>query len=161
MENFTIRQATPEDSGLILEFIKALAVYEKMADEVVATEAGLRETIFEKGQAGVIIGEENGVPVAFALYFHNYSTFLGKANLYLEDLFVKESCRGRGYGKAMLQKLAAIAVQEGCGRLDWWCLNWNVSSVAFYKSLGAVPMDEWTTFRLEKDALANLAQGAL
>lgn len=155
---FAIRFATEADCPLILRFIKALAAYEKMSDEVVATEDGLRDSLFAKRQAEVLIGEEDGKPVAFALFFHNFSTFLGKAGLYLEDLYVDESARGRGYGKAMLRRLAAIAKDRGCQRLDWWCLNWNQSSVDFYLALGATPMDDWTVYRLQGDALAALAE---
>lgn len=157
MQGFTIRQATRDDCGIILEFIRDLARYEKLEDQVVATEEGLRRSIFERGQAGVIIGEFEGRPVGFALYFHNYSTFLGKANLYLEDLYVREEYRGKGFGKQLFIRLAAIATEEDCERLDWWCLNWNEPSIAFYKSLGAVAMDEWTVFRLEGGALRALA----
>lgn len=156
-EAFVIRQATSDDCALILQFIRDLAVYEKMEDQVVATECQLHDSLFVKRQAEVIIGEENGTPVAFALYFHNFSTFLGKANLYLEDLYVNESYRGRGYGKMMFLKLANIAVERGCGRLDWWCLDWNKSSIEFYLSLGAVPMSDWTVYRLESGALEALA----
>lgn len=146
---FKIRLATAADCGLILEFIKRLADYEKLADQVTATEEILMESLFEKRQAEVIIGEEDGLPVAFALYFHNFSTFIGKANLYLEDLFVDQSCRGKGYGKMLLRHLAGIAVERGCERLDWWCLDWNHQAVEFYKRMGAVPMSDWTVFRLE------------
>ena len=155
--NFTIRFATETDCPVILRFIRSLAAYEKLEDQVVATEASLRESLFCQKQAQVLIGEENGTPVAFALFFHNYSTFLGRAGLYLEDLYVEESCRGRGYGKAMLARLAAIAKARGCHRMDWWCLDWNQSSVDFYKKLGAAPMSDWTVFRLEGEALNTLA----
>lgn len=154
---FTIRFAREEDVPSILGFINELAIYEKMADQVVADENILRESLFVKRQAEVLIGEEDGAPVAFALFFHNFSTFLGKANLYLEDLFVKESHRGKGYGARMLRRLSQIAVERGCERLDWWCLDWNLSSIEFYKKMGAVPMDEWTVFRLEKEALRRAA----
>lgn len=155
---FTIRFATGADCPLILRFIRALAAYEKLEDQVVATEEALRESLFQNRQAEVLIGEEGGTPVAFALFFHNYSTFLGRAGLYLEDLYVDENCRGRGYGKAMLAHLAAIAQERGCRRMDWWCLDWNASSVDFYKSLGAAPMTDWTVFRLEGQSLADLAR---
>lgn len=154
---FTIRSAEEKDCGVILSFIKALAAYENLADEVVADEAILQDSLFVKRQAEVIIGEEAGEPVAFALFFHNFSTFLGKANLYLEDLFVKESCRGKGYGVAMLKELACIAARRNCGRLDWWCLDWNTEAIAFYKKIGAVAMDDWTVYRLEGDRLRDFA----
>lgn len=154
---FSIRPAVEADCALILRFIRALANYERLEHEVTATEEGLRQSLFVDPHAEVILGEKEGRPVAFALFFHNYSTFLGKANLYLEDLFVEPVCRGKGYGKAMLACLARIARSRGCQRLDWWCLNWNESAIAFYKRLGAVPMDEWAVYRLEGKALAQLA----
>ncbi|MBQ4618120.1 MAG: GNAT family N-acetyltransferase [Clostridia bacterium] len=147
------RLATAEDAALILEFIKELAAYEKMADRVVADEALLREWIFEKQKAEVLFALDEGREVGFALFFHNFSTFLGRAGIYLEDLFVKPAYRGRGHGKALIKELARLAVERGCGRLDWSCLDWNAPSVAFYKSLGAEALEEWTTFRLEGDAL--------
>lgn len=150
---FRIRIAKREDTELILELIKALAEYEEMLDLVVATKEQLEENLFDKKQAEVIIGEENGIAVGFALFFHNFSTFLGKANLYLEDLYIKKEYRSKGYGKKLLLELAAIANERDCGRLDWWCLDWNKDAINFYKKLGAIPMDEWTTFRLEKEAL--------
>ncbi len=154
---FTIRLAEQEDAGLVLEFIRKLAAYEKLSDEVVATEAVLFDSLFVKHQAEVIIGEYRGEPVAFALFFHNFSTFLGKANIYLEDLFVDEEHRGRGLGKAMFACLAKIAVERGCGRLDWWCLDWNELSIAFYKRLGARPMSNWTVYRVDGPSLDRLA----
>ena len=157
IEGFKIRFATEDDVPLILEFIKALADYEKMLDEVVATEEGLKESLFVKNQAEVILGEEDGKPVGFALFFHNYSTFLGKANLYLEDLFVKPEYRGKGYGKTLLSFLGKIAVDRNCGRLDWWCLDWNTTSIEFYKEMGAIPMDEWTVYRVEGKKLQRLS----
>lgn len=158
IENFVIRDATPDDTGLILDFIKELAQYEKMLDQVQATEEILYDSLFVKKQADVIIGEYNGQPAAFALYFHNFSTFLGKANLYLEDLLVKQQMRGLGLGKAMLKCLAAIACDRGCERLDWWCLDWNEPSIEFYKGMGAIPMSDWTVFRLDGENLINLSQ---
>jgi GNAT superfamily N-acetyltransferase len=155
---FEIRFATVEDVPLILEFIKDLADYEELLHEVVATEEILKESIFIKNQAEVIIGEENGKPVGFALFFYNFSTFLGKANLYLEDLFVKPENRGKGYGKRLLSYLGKIAVERDCERLDWWCLDWNTSSIEFYKSLGAIPMDDWTVYRMQGEALKDLAK---
>ena len=152
-----IRTATEADVPLILLFIRWLAEYERLLDKVVATEAGLRETLFGHPRfAEVLIGEADGQPVAFALFFHNYSTFLGQPGIYLEDLFVKPEARGRGYGKAMLARLAAIARSRNCGRLEWAVLNWNESAIRFYESLGAKPMNEWTVYRLTGDALRDL-----
>lgn len=158
IDGFEIRFATREDAPLILEFIRNLAEYEKMLDQVVATEDGLIESLFDKQQAEVIIGEEMGKPVGFALFFHNYSTFLGKANLYLEDLYVRPEFRGKGYGKILLSYLGKIAVERNCGRLDWWCLDWNTPSIEFYKEMGAVPMDEWTVYRVEGEQLKALSE---
>ncbi|NLX47109.1 MAG: GNAT family N-acetyltransferase [Euryarchaeota archaeon] len=154
---FAIRFAQPEDVPIVLDFIRRLAEYERLSHEVVATEEVLMDSLFAKHQAEVIIGELDGRPVAFALFFHNFSTFLGKANLYLEDLFVDESCRGLGLGKIMFSCLARIAVDRGCERLDWWCLDWNGSSIAFYSSMGAVPMSDWTVYRLDGERLRTLA----
>lgn len=151
------RFAGREDTALILRFIKALAEYEKMSDEVEADEDTLRKWIFDRQKAEVIFAMENGKEVGFALFFHNFSTFLGRAGIYLEDLFVLPEYRGKGYGKGLIRKLAAIAVERGCGRLEWWCLDWNRPSIDFYLSLGAKPMDEWTTFRVTGDTLAALA----
>jgi GNAT superfamily N-acetyltransferase len=156
--DFTIRCARPNDVPIVLDFIKRLAEYEMLSHEVVANEEVLMDSLFTKHQAEVIIGELNGKPVAFALFFHNFSTFLGKANLYLEDLFVDESCRGLGLGKIMFSCLAKIAVDRGCERLDWWCLDWNGSSIAFYKSMGAEPMSDWTVYRLDGDRLRKMAE---
>ena len=153
----TFRYATEEDCGKILEFIKALAEYEKMLDQVVSTEELLKEWIFDKQKAEVIFLCEDGVEVGFALFFHNFSTFLGRAGLYLEDLFVLPEKRGKGYGKAILRKLAQIAVERKCGRLEWWCLDWNQPSIDFYLSLGAEPMKEWTVYRMTGDKLQNFA----
>ena len=148
MQELTFRQAEEKDAGLILYFIKQLAEYEHMSDEVVATEELLREWIFEKKKAEVIFALENGEAVGFALFFHNFSTFLGRAGIYLEDLFVLKEHRGKGYGKALLKKLAQIAVERGCGRLEWSCLDWNTPSIDFYLSLGARRMDDWTGYRM-------------
>ena len=153
----SFRSAVEEDTPLILAFIRELAAYEQMADEVVATEELLREWIFEKKKAEVIFAAADGEDVGFALFFHNFSTFLGRAGIYLEDLFVKSEYRGRGYGKAILQELARIAVERGCGRLEWWCLDWNRPSIDFYLSLGAEPMSDWTTYRIAGDTLKKLA----
>ena len=157
--NNTYRFAQRGDEGIILDFIRRLAEYEKMSDEVVATEELLTEWIFDKNKAEVIFAlDENGKEVGFALFFHNFSTFLGRAGIYLEDLFVLPKYRGKGYGKGLLKQLAKIAVERKCGRLDWWCLDWNQPSIDFYKSLGAVPMDEWTTFRITGDTLTKMAE---
>jgi len=153
IEDFEIRTAGPADVGLILEFIKALADYERMSDEVVATEELLTEFIFRQKRAEVIIGEYQQEPVCFALFLHNFSTFLGRPGIYLEDLFVKPEMRGKGFGKALLAHLSKLALERGCGRLEWACLNWNEPSIQFYKQLGAKPMDEWTVYRLQRDDL--------
>ena len=154
----TIRWAEAEDCGVILRMIRALAEYEKMADQVVATEDLLREWIFEKKKAEVLLVSEEGVEVGFALFFHNFSTFLGRAGIYLEDLYVLPAYRGKGYGKALLKRLAQIALERGCGRLDWQCLDWNQSSIAFYRSLGAVALEDWTTYRLCGKTLQEMAE---
>lgn len=152
------RFAERKDTSLILQFIKELADYEKMLDEVVAEEKTLEEWIFDKQKAEVIFMLENGKEVGFALFFHNFSTFLGRAGIYLEDLYVRPEYRGKGYGKAILKKLAAIAVERGCGRLEWWCLDWNKPSIDFYLSLEAEPMSDWTVYRIAGDTLKKLAE---
>ena len=156
MSNISFRPALPEDCPLILSFIKALAECEKLSDQVVATEELLKEWIFEKGKAEVIFPVVDGEEVGFALFFHNFSTFLGRAGIYLEDLFIKPEYRGKGYGKATLQQLGRIALERGCGRLEWACLDWNRPSIDFYLSLDAKPMDEWTVYRLAGDSLRGL-----
>ena len=156
--NLTFRNAERKDTLLILQFIKELAVYEKMQNEVVADEATLETWIFDKQKAEVIFAVEDGKEVGFALFFHNFSTFLGRAGIYLEDLYVKPECRGKGYGKALLNKLASIAVERGCGRLEWWCLDWNKPSIDFYLSLGAEAMSDWTVYRIAGDTLTQLAE---
>lgn len=155
-ERVTFREATEEDAPLILDFIRGLADYEKMSDLVVATEDTLREWIFKKRGANVIFALCDGAPAGFALYFYNFSTFLGRSGLYLEDLFVRPEYRGGGVGKGLLRRLSEIALENGCGRLEWSCLDWNTPSVAFYRSLGATAMDEWTTFRLDEGGMRNL-----
>ncbi len=155
MKEVTFRFAERKDCKLILDFIKKLASYEKMSDDVVATESLLEEWIFDKKKAEVIFAVVDGKEVGFALFFHNFSTFLGRAGIYLEDLFVLEEYRGNGYGKALLKKLAQITRERGCGRLEWCCLDWNTPSVDFYLALGAERMDDWTTFRLSGDTLTN------
>lgn len=154
----TFRNAVREDTPLILEFIKKLADYEKMSDEVVADVKTLESWIFDKGKAEVLFALEDGKEIGFALFFHNFSTFLGRAGIYLEDLYVEEQYRNKGYGKALLKKLAAIALERGCGRLEWWCLDWNKPSIDFYLSLGAEPMSDWTTYRISGDTLKELAK---
>ena len=156
--NLSFRSAERRDVPLILQFIRELADYEKMLDEVVADEATLEQWIFDRQKAEVIFAVEGGREVGFALFFHNFSTFLGRAGIYLEDLYVKPECRGKGYGKAILKKLASLAVERGCGRLEWWCLDWNRPSIDFYLSLGAKPMSDWTVYRITGDTLLNLAK---
>ena len=158
MEKMIFRYAEEADAALILEFIKELAEYEKMSADVVATEELLRVWIFVKKKAEVIFALEDGKEVGFALFFHNFSTFLGRAGIYLEDLFVKKEYRGKGYGKALLKKLAQITVERGCGRLDWSCLDWNRPSIDFYRSLGAEALDEWTVYRLTGETLHKMAE---
>ena len=153
----TFRFAEEGDCGIILNFIRGLAEYEKLSDQVVATEELLREWIFEKKKAEVLFVCEDGKEVGIALFFHNFSTFLGRAGIYLEDLFVFPEYRGKGYGKALLKQLAKITVERGCGRLEWACLDWNKPSIDLYLSLGAVPMDEWTVYRLTGDGLSSMA----
>lgn len=158
MNELRIRMATETDIPMILTFIRELADYENMLEEVVATEELLREWLFERRKAEVIFGELAGEPVAFALFFHNFSTFLGRAGIYLEDLYVSPKMRGRGFGKRMLRHLARLAVERGCGRLEWWCLDWNKDSIAFYLSLGAEAMSDWTVYRVAGDGLRKLAE---
>ena len=152
------RFAEESDCRLVLSFIRGLADYEKMSDQVVATEELLREWIFEKRKAEVLFVCDDGKEVGFALFFHNFSTFLGRAGIYLEDLFVLPEYRGKGYGKALLKKLAQITAERGCGRLEWACLDWNQPSIDFYGSLGALPMEEWTTYRLTGDTLQEMSR---
>ncbi|MCQ2388051.1 MAG: GNAT family N-acetyltransferase [Clostridia bacterium] len=154
----TFRSAERKDTHLILQFIKKLAKYEKMENEVVADEKTLESWIFDKKKAEVIFAVLNGKEIGFALFFHNFSTFLGKAGIYLEDLFIEPEYRGKGYGKALLKKLASIAVERRCGRLEWWCLDWNKPSIDFYLSMGAEPMKDWTTYRITGDTLKTLAE---
>ncbi len=153
-----IRTASVEDCGRILQMIRALARYEKMEDQVVATEDLLREWIFEKKKAEVLFATEDGREVGFALFFHHFSTFLGRAGIYLEDLYVMPEYRGKGHGKALLKRLAQITLERGCGRLDWQCLDWNERSIAFYRSLGAEALDDWTGYRLSGKTLEEMAK---
>ena len=156
-ESFSYRYANRQDVPLVLRFIKELADYEEMLSEVVADEATLEEWLFDKEKAEVIFALEGEKEVGFALFFHNFSTFLGRAGIYLEDLYVSPAYRGRGYGKGLLRQLAKIAVERGCGRLEWWCLDWNRPSIDFYLSLGAVPMEEWTVYRVTGATLHDMA----
>ena len=156
-ETFSFREAREDDCGLILYFIKELAAYEHMSSDVVATEELLREWLFEKKKAEVLFACADGREVGFALFFHNFSTFLGRAGIYLEDLYILPEYRGKGYGKATLKKLAQTAVARGCGRLEWSCLDWNQPSIDFYLSLGAKPLDDWTEYRVAGDTLTDLA----
>lgn len=158
IEGFTLRFSEKKDVPLILTFIKELAAYEKMSKDVVATESILEESLFTRKMAEVIIGEYRGEPVAFALFFHNFSTFLGKPGIYLEDLFVRPQLRGKGIGKMILAFLAKTAVERDCGRLEWACLDWNEPSIEFYKQMGAVQMDEWMVHRLTDDQLVEMAK---
>ena len=154
------RWAEESDVALILEFICALAEYEGMREEVTADESLLKEWLFEKKAAEVLFVSEGEETVGFALYFYNFSTFLGKAGIYLEDLYVKPSHRGRGYGKALLCELASLAKRQGCGRLEWWCLDWNQPSIDFYQAMGAEAMSEWTVYRVDGKQLEQLAAQA-
>ena len=158
MSELSFRFAQPEDCGKILEFVYALAEYEKMRDQVVADQATLREWIFEKGKAEVLFAVCDGKEVGFALFCYNFSTFLGRAGIWLEDLFVLPEYRGRGFGKAILRQLASIAVERGCGRLEWYCLDWNKPSIDFYTNLGAVGLTDWTTYRLAGETLEKMAR---
>jgi GNAT superfamily N-acetyltransferase len=155
-----IREAAEEDVPLILSLIRELAEYERLSDEVVATEDGLRESLFgERRYAEVLIAEHDGAPAGFALFFHNFSTFLGKPGIYLEDLYVRPEFRGSGIGRQLLVKLAHLALERGCGRLEWSVLDWNEPSIGFYMQLGAVAMDDWTIYRVSGHALRKLGGG--
>lgn len=158
-KHLKIRPAQAQDCALILEFIRELADYEKLAHEVVATAADLEASLFRNAPvAEVVIAEWHGKPAGFALYFANYSTFLGRPGVYLEDLFVRPAFRGHGIGKALLAQLAGIVIERGWGRLDWSVLDWNSPAIEFYRSLGAQPLDDWTQYRLDGDALSSVAQ---
>lgn len=159
MSQITIRYAQESDIPQILQFIRELASYENMLSDVVATEDLLREWIFEKKKAEVILAVKDNKSVGFALFFHNFSTFLGRAGIYLEDLFVEPEHRSKGIGKALLQRLAQITMERGCGRLEWACLDWNKPSIDFYLSLDAMPMDQWTVYRLTGNTLRRIAEG--
>ncbi len=160
-ENFLIRPATSGDVPVILELIRALATYERAPNDVTATENGLVEVLFdEKPSAEVLLAFENETAVGFAVFFHNFSTWLGRPGLYLEDLFVRPEHRGKGCGRALLIYLAKIARERGCGRMEWAVLDWNKPAIEFYRKLGAKPLDEWTVFRLTRDGIAKLADAA-
>lgn len=153
----TIRRAVRNDTPAITELIMGLAVYEHMPECCFATDERIEQSIFDRGEAKVLIAEYDGKPVGFSLYFYNYSTWLAKKGLYLEDLFVQPEMRGKGIGKSLLKTLARIAVEEGCGRFEWSCLDWNEPSIQFYKGMGAEPMSDWTMYRVTGDALIKLA----
>lgn len=158
MEEFKIRPAVISDIPQIYQFILDLAAYENLTDQVIATEALLKEWIFEKGRAEVVIGEVGGVPVGQALFFHNFSTFVGRAGIYIEDIYIQPEYRKKGYGKAFFKYLATLCRQRGCGRLEWVCLDWNQPSIDFYLSLGARAMADWTIYRLDQNEIATLAE---
>lgn len=158
MPNFSIRFAQENEASTILTFIKKLAEYEKLSNEVEATEKTIFESIFVRREAEVIFGEEDGKIIGFALFFHNFSTFVGRKGLYLEDLFVLPEKRGLGYGKALLKHLAKIALERHCGRMEWVCLDWNEPSINFYKSIGAIPMSDWTIYRLDENSLTEFSK---
>ena len=158
LKGFVIRDTTVEDSELILNFIKKLAEYEQLSHEVVATVETLRETLFgEKAYAEVVIGEFEGVPVGYALFFYNFSTFTGRPGIYLEDIYINKEMRGKGFGKCLLAYIAKLAVERNCTRVDWSVLDWNEPSIQFYRSIGAIPMEAWTVQRLHGDALLSFA----
>ena len=159
MNRCTIRPARPDEAGLILDFIRKLAVYEKCPDDVIADEATLYHSLFEEHSAEVVFVEEEGTVVGFALFFHNFSTFVGRKGLYLEDLFILPEYRGRGYGKAVLKYLADVALERHCGRMEWICLDWNEPALEVYRSIGAIPLDEWTVQRMTETALRRFAEG--
>ena len=160
MKAFTIRPARPDEAGIVLDFIKRLAVYEKCADDVIADEATIHHSLFVERSAEVVFAEEDGVPVGFALFFHNFSTFVGRKGMYLEDLFILPEKRGLGYGKALLKYVARIAVERNCGRMEWICLDWNESALSIYRSIGAAPLSDWTVQRLDEQALIRFASQA-
>lgn len=156
MNKFIIRNATPQDTAILFDFIHKMAQYEKLESEMDTSVEALHQALFVEHQAEVVIGEKNGVPVGFALFFHNFSTFKGQRGLYLEELFVEEPHRGKGYGKALLLHLVQIAVERKCRRMDWLVLDWNAPAIAFYKSLGAIPLEDWTIYRLTETQLHRL-----
>lgn len=157
IDGFKLRESEPCDVPLIFNLIKEIATYEEMIDEVVATEDSIRESIFEKKESEVLIVEYEDKAIGYVLYFFNYSTFIGRSGFYLEDIYIKEEFRGRGFGKEIFKIIAGIAAKKGCKRMEWSCLNWNEPSIKFYKSLGAVPMSEWTVYRLTEDKIKEVA----
>ncbi|MGL5380629.1 GNAT family N-acetyltransferase [Clostridium sp.] len=158
IKNFKLRETTIDDVPLILSLIKDIAEYEKMSNEVIATEETLRKSVFEDNRAEVVIAELNGEAIGYALYFYNFSTFVGRSGLYLEDIFIQPHVRGMGIGKEIFKFLGRIAKEQGCKRMEWTCLNWNEPSIKFYKSLGAIPMDEWTVYRLTEEYIDKLSK---
>ena len=158
MTTLNIRPARPDEAGLVLDFIKRLAEYEKCTDDVVADEATIYNSLFVERSAEVVFAEEDGTVVGFALFFHNFSTFVGRKGMYLEDLFVLPEKRGLGYGKALLKYVARIAVERNCGRMEWICLDWNESALSIYRSIGATPLSDWTVQRLDEQTLNEFAQ---
>ena len=158
MKAFNIRPARPDEAGVVLDLIKQLAVYERCENDVVADKATIRQSLFVERSAEVVLAEEEGMVVGFALFFHNFSTFVGRKGMYLEDLFVIPEKRGLGYGKALLKYVAKLAVQRNCGRMEWICLDWNEPSLRIYRSIGAVPMSDWTVQRLDEQALKAFAK---
>ena len=156
MENLKIREAIEDDTQLILSLIKEIAEYENMSNEVIATGKTLRESIFENNRAEVVLVDLDNKTIGYAVYFYNFSTFIGRNGLYIEDIFIKKEARGKGIGKEIFKFLGKKAKKEGCKRIEWACLNWNEPSIKFYKSLGAVPMDEWTTYRLTEKEIEKL-----
>ena len=158
MTTLNIRPARPNEAGLVLDFIKRLAEYEKCTDDVVADEASIYHSLFVERSAEVVFAEEDGTVVGFALFFHNFSTFVGRKGMYLEDLFVLPEKRGLGFGKALLKYVARIAVERNCGRMEWICLDWNESALSIYRSIGATPLSDWTVQRLDEQALNEFAK---
>ena len=158
MTTLNIRPARPNEAGLVLDFIKRLAEYEKCTDDVVADEATIYHSLFVERSAEVVFAEEDGTVVGFALFFHNFSTFVGRKGMYLEDLFVLPEKRGLGFGKALLKYVARIAVERNCGRMEWICLDWNESALSIYRSIGATPLSDWTVQRLDEQALNEFAK---
>ena len=158
MNAFNIRPARPDEAGVVLDLIKQLAVYERCENDVVADEATILQSLFVERSAEVVLAEEEGMVVGFALFFHNFSTFVGRKGMYLEDLFVIPEKRGLGYGKALLKYVAKLAVQRNCGRMKWICLDWNEPSLRIYRSIGAVPMSDWTVQRLDEQELKAFAK---
>ncbi|WP_194189729.1 GNAT family N-acetyltransferase [Clostridium chrysemydis] len=158
IEGFKLRETSEKDIPLILNLIKEIAIYEKMLDQVIATEETLKESIFNKDEAEVLIAEFNGEPIGYVLYFYNFSTFIGRSGFYLEDIYIKPEYRGKGIGKEIFRLIAGIAFEKGCRRMEWTCLNWNEPSINFYKSLGAVPMSEWTVYRLDRENIEKVSK---